>query len=63
MVVAVMFDSRRVLSSERSGSIAIWLADDATALQTVTGSYGKSAIVSNIMNFAVSSVSENKLVI
>lgn len=60
VVVVVMFDSRRVLSSERSGNIAIWLADDATPLSTVTGSYGKSAIVSSIMNYAVCSVSENK---
>jgi len=53
-----MFDSRRVLSLEKSGTAAIWLADDATHLENITGLHGKSAMITNIMNYAIASLSE-----
>ncbi|EEB20232.1 conserved hypothetical protein [Pediculus humanus corporis] len=60
-IVSVMLDSRRVISCDRGGTVFIWLADDATHLQTITGTAGKSLQVSSNMKYAVCAQNENSL--
>lgn len=59
-IVQVMLDSRRVISCDRLGNISIWLADDATHLQTLSGSAGKCLAVSSNMKYAVCAQTETR---
>ncbi|KAK6620988.1 hypothetical protein RUM43_011291 [Polyplax serrata] len=57
--VSVMLDSRRVISCDRGGTIAIWLADDATHLQTLTRTAGNCLEVSSNMKYAICAQNES----
>lgn len=57
--VAVMLDSRRVLSSDRQGVLAVWLADNATLLHSCIGP-GMCLAVTNSMKYAVCGNGDNR---
>ncbi|GLG97135.1 F-box/WD repeat-containing protein 7 [Gryllus bimaculatus] len=58
--VAAMQDSRRVVSSDRQGVLAVWLADNATLLHSCIGP-DKSLAVTNNMKYAVCGNGDNSL--
>jgi len=57
--VAVMLDSRRVVSSDRQGVLAVWLADNATLLHSCIGP-GMCLAVTNSMKYAVCGNGDNR---
>lgn len=57
--VAVMLDSRRVVSSDRQGVLAVWLADNATLLHSCIGP-GMCLAVTNNMKYAVCGNGDNR---
>lgn len=57
--VAIMLDSRRVVSSDRQGVLAVWLADNATLLHSCIGP-GMCLAVTNNMKYAVCGNGDNR---
>ena len=57
--VAVMLDSRRVVSSDRQGVLAVWVADNATLLHSCIGP-GMCLAVTNNMKYAVCGNGDNR---
>jgi hypothetical protein len=57
--VAAMLDSRRVVSSDRQGVLAVWLADNATLLHSCIGP-GMCLAVTNNMKYAVCGNGDNR---
>jgi hypothetical protein len=57
--VAIMSDSRRVVSSDRKGVLAVWLADSASLLHSGIGP-GMCLAVTNNMKYAVCGNGDNR---
>lgn len=57
--VGVLSDSRRVVSSDRQGVLAVWLADNATLLHTALGPTNYLSITNN-MKYVISGDGDNK---
>ncbi|XP_017879463.2 guanine nucleotide-binding protein subunit beta-2-like 1 [Ceratina calcarata] len=55
-----MFDGRRIVSSDRAGSIRVWAADTGTLIQSVCGP-GRCFTVSSDMRYAVCGTGDNQL--
>ena len=58
--VAVMSDSRRAVSSDRQGTIAVWLADSGQLLQNCAGPGQRLAVSPNMQHVVFSSPGENR---
>ncbi|XP_043524826.1 NACHT domain- and WD repeat-containing protein 1 [Frieseomelitta varia] len=58
--VTAMFDGRRIISSDRAGSIRVWAADTATLIQSVCGP-GRCFTVSSDMRYGVCGTGDNQL--
>lgn len=57
--VGVLSDSRRVVSSDRQGVLAVWLADNATLIHTALGPTNYISITNN-MKYVISGDGDNK---
>ncbi|KAK0161111.1 hypothetical protein PV327_009624 [Microctonus hyperodae] len=60
MSVLTMLDGRRVVSSDRSGSIRVWAADTGTLIQSVCGP-GRCFAVASDMRYTVCGTGDNHL--
>ncbi|CAL7941952.1 unnamed protein product [Xylocopa violacea] len=58
--VTAMFDGRRIVSSDRAGTIRVWAADTGTLIQSVCGP-GRCFTVSSDMRYAVCGTGDNQL--
>lgn len=58
--VTVMYDGRRVVSSDRAGGIRVWAADTGTLIQSVCGP-GRCFTVSSDMRYAICGTGDNQL--
>lgn len=57
--VGVLSDSRRVVSGDKQGVIAVWIADNGNLLHTILGPTQYMAITNN-MKYAVSGDGGNR---
>ena len=58
--VTAMFDGRRIVSSDRAGTIRVWAADTGTLIQSVCGP-GRCFTVSSDMRYAICGTGDNQL--